>query len=169
MLKLMKKFLDMKLELGSPVEQALYRKCGKGLYGVVNGTSVSLSHASLSAPGGMDVGGLVDRLVRCRPLAFLTSADSFLLPSGEDGAGGFDDIGTTRQKDPLVLERFLSYDEMQLAALVAVAVPTHFINTGGRGNCAAVGSRGTYEPAGVYVALVRRNAHTRAKKLLIEK
>jgi len=38
------------------------------------------------------------------------------------------------ERPPLTLDRTLSYDEMALAALLAVAVPTHFINPGDRFN-----------------------------------
>jgi hypothetical protein len=48
----------------------------------------------------------------------------------------------------------MSYDEMLIAALYAVACPTYFINNGERRNCAKVGDPGTYEPEGVFVALV---------------
>jgi hypothetical protein len=97
----------------------------------------------------------VDRLLVKRPLVFMTRADQYLLPTGESGAGyGFDAVGTAAEQPPLLLASFMSYDEMQLAALVAVSTPTHFVNPGGRANCAHVARWGTFEGAGVYVAQV---------------
>jgi len=126
---LMRDFLEIKRALGSSVEQALYRD--------------------------LDVAGLVDRLVLKRPLMFMNGSDNFLLPTGESGAGrGFDKIGTDAEKAPLLLQDYMSYDEMQLATLLAVSTPTHFINAGGRSNCAELEPLGTYERCGVYLAQV---------------
>lgn len=102
----------------------------------------------------MDVRGLLTRLLRCRPLAFLTSADAFLLREGRSGSGGFDEIGTTHQGPDLLLSNLLSYDEMAWSALVGVSVPTHFINAGGRFNRGETGSPGSFEDRGIYVGLV---------------
>jgi uncharacterized SAM-binding protein YcdF (DUF218 family) len=122
-------FLEMKRSFGSSVEQALYRD--------------------------LDVAGLVDRLVMKRPLVFMNGSDNFLLPTGESGAGrGFDKVGTDAETAPLLLQDYMSYDEMQLAALLAASTPTHFINAGGRNNCAELEPLGTYERCGVYVAQV---------------
>lgn len=48
----------------------------------------------------------------------------------------------------------MSYDEILIAALYAVACPTFFINNGERRNCAKIGDPGSYEPEGVFVGLV---------------
>lgn len=42
--------------------------------------------------------------------------------------GGFQCIGTSHEKAPLILEQYLSYDEMQIAGLHGVSVPRFFIN-----------------------------------------
>ena len=68
--------------------------------------------------------------------------------------GGFEDIGTSRERPPLVLADYLSYDEMAISALVNVAVPTHFINRGGRFNEGKRDVTGEFERHGVYVACV---------------
>lgn len=75
---------------------------------------------------------LITRLITNRPLAFLNGCDDYLLRTGERGRGGFDNIGTIKQKEPLTLNNLLSYDEMQLSALLSVSVQTDFINDGGR-------------------------------------
>jgi hypothetical protein len=125
---LVEAFLDHKRAEGTAVERALY--------------------ASMTARE------FFDRLLKNRPLAFLNPSDSFLLRSGEEGWGGFEKIGTDRQQEPLVLERLLSYDEIQIAALMGVSVPTRFINRGDRRNQGAPGPPGSFEESGVYVGLV---------------
>ena len=102
----------------------------------------------------MDVVGLLDRLLKRRPLAFLTASDAYRLRTGERGAGGFDAIGTQAEAPPLLLEQLLSYDEMQLSALLGVSVRTRFINRGDRGNVGRPGRPGSFEGDGVYVGLV---------------
>lgn len=114
---------------------------------------------------GMTVSGLVDRLLRKRPLMFMTSADQFLLTNGMDGAGAekFDLIGSEEEAAPHLLNDLQSYDEMALSSMLGVSVPTHFINSGDRGNQAVptelevvggelVGER--HERRGIYIAQV---------------
>lgn len=104
---------------------------------------------------GMDAAGLIDKLLRKRPLAFLTPLDSYLLRDGEtNGHGGFDSIGTDDEQAPLVLREYNSYREMAIAALVGVSTPTYFINDGDRGNRGRPGAPGSFEEQGVYVGLV---------------
>lgn len=69
----------------------------------------------------------------------------YLLKTGESGCGGFDSIGTSEETAPLLLQEYLSYDEMQMSALVAASCPSVFINNGGRFN------RGKYNPSDTFV------------------
>ncbi len=85
---------------------------------------------------------------------FMTESDMYLLRNGHKGQGGFEAIGTLAEKSPLILKDYLSYDEMQIAALLGVSVPTFFINNGDRFNRAIPGIPGTFEEQGVYVGLV---------------
>lgn len=55
---------------------------------------------------------------------------SYLLRTGESYSGGFEAIGTEKEREPLTLESLQSYDEMCLSALLGVSSFTHFINTG---------------------------------------
>jgi hypothetical protein len=121
-------FLALKQEVGSPAEQALYT--------------------------GMNRAAFVSRLLTKRPLAFLGGGDSYLLRSGERGAGGFESVGGPDERPPLTLQNLLSYDEMAISALLGVSVPTHFINAGSRGNEARCGEPNSFEPRGIYVGLV---------------
>ena len=122
-------FLQFKKENGSSIEKTLY--------------------------ADMNEMALFDRLICKRPLAFYTAGDKYTLRDYpyNQGYGGFDKIGTTEQSR-LTLAKYMSYDEMALAALVGVSVPTHFINAGGRRNDGKVAEEGTYERCGVYVGLV---------------
>jgi hypothetical protein len=54
----------------------------------------------------------------------------------------------------LLLDDYLSYDEMQLSALISVAVPTFFVNRGGRDSGCLPDRHGSFQRAGVMVACV---------------
>lgn len=110
---------------------------------------------------GMTTNQFIDRLITNRPLAFLTENDTYLLRDGvTKGQGGeingeFEQIGTENEKAPLVLKEYLSYDEMQIAALLGVSVPTYFINDGGRYNRGIKEkNEDRYEQEGIYTGLV---------------
>lgn len=45
---------------------------------------------------------------------------------------GWEEIGTTEEKPPLILENCLSYDEMKLSSMVYVSGYTECINGGSR-------------------------------------
>ncbi len=127
--QLMEDFLHYKKQLGSPIEQALYST--------------------------MDVQAFIDRLLVKRPLAFLLPSDSYLLRDGRSrGYGQFETIGTEAEQAPLTLNDYLSYDEMQLSAFLAVSTPTYFINNGNRHNRGIASSSQLHEKSGVYVGLV---------------
>ncbi len=127
--KLFEGFLKHKKRYGNAVEKAVY--------------------ADLS------IESFIDRLLAKRPLMFMTAQDEYLLRDGKThGHGGFETIGTTAEQSPLTLADYLSYEEMELAALIGVSVPTYFINDGNRANQAQKGVPGTFENEGVYVGLV---------------
>ena len=125
---LIRRFLEYKKHYGSAIEKEFY----------ANMTELAF----------------IDRLVVKRPLMFMGEPDLYLLRNGARGQGGFEAIGTQHEKSPLVLKEYLSYDEMQIAALLGVSVPTYFINNGSRYNKAIPASPGTYEDKGIYVGLV---------------
>lgn len=52
------------------------------------------------------------------------------------------------------IEEYITYDEIALAALVNMAVPTDFINTGGRSNMGKAGVSGTFTESGVVFGAV---------------
>ena len=128
LLPLLSEFLELKRALGSPVEQRVYVD--------------------------LDARGLITRLLTKRPLAFLNPQDTYLLRDGTSGRGGFELVGSRSERHPLTLSDLLSYDEMALAALLGVSVPTHFLSSGSRHNRAQPGKPGSFEPKGIYVGLV---------------
>jgi len=102
----------------------------------------------------MDLQTFLNRLLNDRPLAFYLKNDTYLLPDGTQGQGGFETIGTDTEQKPLSLKKYLSYDEMPISALLGVSTPTYFINKGDRFNKGAIGKQDSYQKEGVYIALV---------------
>jgi len=127
-LGLITNFLKLKKEYGSEIEKKVYKE--------------------------MDSSQFINRLLTKRPLTFWNPSDDYLLRNGVKGQGGFEAIGTSQQKAPLILDEYLSYDEMQISALLGVSVPTFFINNGSRNNSGIPGAHGTFEEKGIYVGLV---------------
>eukprot|EP01128_Nolandella_sp_AFSM9_P000091 TRINITY_DN1014_c1_g1_i1.p1 TRINITY_DN1014_c1_g1~~TRINITY_DN1014_c1_g1_i1.p1 ORF type:complete len:610 (+),score=139.40 TRINITY_DN1014_c1_g1_i1:65-1831(+) len=124
-LKLIKSFLAFKLEHGSRKEKALYK--------------------------GMTAEQLVHRLIAKRPYVFFTSRDMSLLRDGSTPrAASWTKVGQDDDEMDLALEDYLSYDEIQIGALVCVSSPTYFINAGSRGNCGRKAQDGTFEETGIY-------------------
>lgn len=122
------KFLEFKKQHGTEVEKKLY-------------SSMTLEQ-------------FIMRLLEKRPLMFMAPVDKYLLQNGVSGHGGFEKIGTKEEQKPLTLEDYLSYDEMSLAALIGMSVPTYFINNGTRNNQGTKMAAGSFEEEGVYVGLV---------------
>jgi len=122
---LINSFLNYKRQFGSPKEKKLYAE--------------------------MDQNAFIDRLLTKRPLSFWAAKDNALLRNGENVTGNFQAIGTENEKPPLILKDYLSYDEMQVSALLGVSVPTYFINKGDRKNLGIMGKPGTFEKKGIYI------------------
>jgi hypothetical protein len=125
---LIPKFLDYKRKCGSAVEKQLYEN--------------------------MLPEEFVDRLIKKRPLAFLTADDNYLLRNKQEGMGGFEAIGNDEEKGFLILKDYQSYFEMRLAAFISMSVPTHFINNGNRKNEGIAALQGTFEPKGILFGMV---------------
>jgi len=121
-------FLTLKREQGSSIEKSLYQDMGA-------------NH-------------LITRLLTQRPLMFMTRHDQYMLQNRKEGTMGFDEIGTRKEGRTLNLASYLSYDEMQIASLLGVTVPTYFINRGDRANNGVATEKGTHVRDGVYVAQV---------------
>jgi hypothetical protein len=107
------------------------------------------------AEGG-DVSAFAWRLVRNRPVTFLTSFDSSVLRNGARAGDrdAFTRIGTPDETPPLCIADYISYAEMTVSALLTVSAYTTFINAGERNNCGRRGAPGSFVPEGVYIAAV---------------
>ncbi|KAJ3374846.1 hypothetical protein GGF31_006744 [Allomyces arbusculus] len=125
---LMDAFLTRKRSHGVPTEQRLYAT--------------------------MDWRALVQRLIKCRPLAFYLASDSALTRDGVSLHGNAIWKSIENRPPKLPLAEYLSYDEMAISALVAVSTPTLFINDGSRGNVGRKGRLETFERFGIYIAVV---------------
>jgi hypothetical protein len=142
---LIKDFLDYKKQYGSDVEKKFYQD----------------QYANQDQ--NVNTEKFITRLLTNRPMVFMYPNDQYVL-NGEHfeavreamrmGTQGFEKIGKNDEKKPLLLNNYLSYDEMQISALLGVSVPTYFINIGDRDNNGQKGGAGTYEKEGVYVGLV---------------
>ena len=126
-IQLIENFIEFKKNYGSTIEKELYHS--------------------------MNVDKLIDRLLQKRPLTFMTAADDNLLRGGDKATGQFETIGTDSEKAPLILRDYLSYDEMQISALIGVSTPTFFINDGDRFNEGRP-STTPIEEEGIYTGLV---------------
>ena len=119
---LMEKWISLMRRLGSEDEQKIYAE--------------------------MTPSSLVDRLLSCRPLAFLTRVDSWLGKDGRHGAQNWDKTARSQ------LDTFLSYDEIKISALLQASTPTLLINSGSRGNVGRLGLAGSFIKEAVYVGAV---------------
>jgi hypothetical protein len=102
---------------------------------------------------------LAARFIEKRPLAFLTRSDWTLLRNGlgvPSAPSEWDRNGTEQQdqNDVLTLDEYLSYDEIMLSSLIAVAGPTYFINNGNRYNQGIPAPDDTFEERGIIIGLV---------------
>ncbi|KAJ3039721.1 hypothetical protein HDV00_011953 [Rhizophlyctis rosea] len=96
----------------------------------------------------------IKRLIKNRPLVFFTHFDRTLLRDGSTPpAADWLRVGHDTE-GKIKIEDYLTYDEMQIAALLGVSSPTYFINDGDRDNAGRKGKPGSYEEEGVYVGLV---------------
>ncbi|XP_011296476.2 uncharacterized protein LOC101898587 isoform X4 [Musca domestica] len=97
----------------------------------------------------------IQRLLEKRCASFLGRNDKFLLISGRRGCGGFRDVGTTKEKHPLLLKHVLSYDEIKLSALLSVSSYSELINNGNRQNCGVIEkNKSLIEQDGVVMGLI---------------
>ncbi|KAB2569945.1 hypothetical protein DBV05_g11373 [Lasiodiplodia theobromae] len=103
---------------------------------------------------------LATRLIEKRPLCFLGHGDTTRLRDNRwigPAYAEWDRVGTPAQHRNrfLTLTEYLSYDEIMLGSLLAVSGPTHFINSGGRYNCAVpAADSNSFQRRGVMVGLV---------------
>ena len=125
-------FLEAKRRSGSVVEKQIYEK--------------------------MTILDLIDRLISKRPLAFYTSLDATTFRSkinlnGKHSEKAWDEVGKV-QNSVIPMEDYLSYEEIELAALINICTPTYFINGGRKENAGVPDDSGAYPFSGYFAALV---------------
>ena len=128
LLKLMHDFLSYKRAHGSAIEKRLYQD--------------------------MTLDQFLTRLLTLRPMGFYGPSDKYMLRTRETGTGGFETIGTDKEQKPLILQDYISYDEMQISSMIGVATPTYFVNKGTKTNNGIPGDARTFEDNGVMIGIV---------------
>ena len=135
-------FLDLKKRVGTQVEKDTYKE--------------------------ITVEGFVDRLLAKRPLVFCGPLDTYVLRdkgSGEwvEGKHGVDvwhTVGTEKEKDPLVMADYLTFDECKIAALLGASTFTITANKGDRKNSGVwAADEDVWERRGVIMGLVGPRMH----------
>ena len=74
---------------------------------------------------GMDLPGLVDRLLGSRPLSFVGACDSYTDKDGRHGAGDWERVAGDGKR----IREYMTYDEIKLAALLQGSSTVAPINT----------------------------------------
>lgn len=125
-------FLEAKRRSGSLVEKRIYEK--------------------------MTILDLIDRLISKRPLAFYTSLDATTFRTEVDLRGkrsdmAWDEVGKV-QNSVIPMDDYLSYEEIELAALINICTPTYFINSGSKKNAGVPDDSSAYPFSGYFAALV---------------
>ncbi|KAI8906308.1 hypothetical protein EDD86DRAFT_210342 [Gorgonomyces haynaldii] len=101
---------------------------------------------------GMTTKDFIARLIHKRPLVFCGPRDLTMLRNGVrfQDPSIWQSVGTADEK--IKMEDYLTYEEMQVSALLGASCPTFFINTGSRRNCGIPSA--TRNPFGISVGLV---------------
>ena len=109
----------------------------------------------------MSLSSFIIRLLEKRPLVFIdaqATLESTRLRNNPHQTAPLDldftHIGTPQEKPPLILQEYLSYDEMKIAALIGISGPTFFINNGGRSNGGVESFEYFFQHEGIYIGLV---------------
>lgn len=129
MLPLIARWLKYKRQYGSAIERAMYKDMGLIQF--------------------------IHRLLEKRAVYFYRADDRWKLIDGKTGIGGWESVGTDDEKEPLVLTKCLSYDEIKLSAMMAMSSHTEFINNGSRDNRGVVtNDPDSIQPRGVIIGVV---------------
>lgn len=133
-LHLCARFLVFKCEHGSNIEKKLYKK--------------------------MNLLDFIQRLLTKKAVFFAGPRDSHLLLSGPLSMGGWESVGTTEETSPLLLQNYLSYDEMKISALLSISSYSYFINDGSRtANGQVATSRDDIQSEGVITGIIGTRLH----------
>ncbi|KAK9309481.1 hypothetical protein QLX08_000951 [Tetragonisca angustula] len=129
MLPLLARWLKHKRQYGSAIERATYKDMGLVQF--------------------------IHRLIEKRAVHFYGSNDRWKLIDGKTGVEGWENVGTDHEKEPLVLTKCLSYDEIKLSSMMAMSSHSEFINDGSRDNRGIVNiDPDSVQPRGVIIGVV---------------
>jgi len=101
---LINKFIIFKQKYGSLVEQTIYRD--------------------------MTIQKFITRLIKKRAVTFSGQVDRYTLRNGLKGFGSWQMIGTDYQQTPLIMNDYLTYDELEINAFLGTSIYTPFLNQG---------------------------------------
>jgi hypothetical protein len=144
------RFLEDKRANGSETEKALYKE--------------------------MTTEQFMNRLLLKRHLQFMTSRDSYITRTGQHGSGigamqtlASPDISKVSSNGiPLNLEDNLSYDELEISALISVSTPSFLINDGNRFNRGVPGAEGTFQQGEVIIQGGSRGSYGETRRYGME-
>jgi len=129
---LIEEFLKIKRESGTTKEKKLYAE--------------------------MTADDFIKRTMTKRPLYFFGSSDSTLLRDGTSPpCGDWSHVAKDDDEDEprqISIENYMTYDEIQISALIGASCPCFFINEGGRTNHGKASRNARFPLEGVYVGLV---------------
>lgn len=113
------------------------------------------NHIEKHIYGDISILEFIQRLLEKRAVMFIVSSEHYILRDGTEGFGGWANIGTEKEKKPLILKNYLSYDETKISALLSVSSYSYFINEGSRRNNGIVTeNRSEIEEEGIIVGLI---------------
>ncbi|KAF3427958.1 hypothetical protein E2986_13387 [Frieseomelitta varia] len=134
MLPLLARWLKYKRQYGSAIERAMYKDMGLVQF--------------------------IHRLIEKRAVHFYGSNDRWKLIDGKTGVEGWENVGTDHEKEPLVLTKCLSYDEIKLSSMMAMSSHSEFINDGSRDNRGIVNiDPDSVQPRGVIIGVVGTSSY----------
>lgn len=103
----------------------------------------------------MNLVEFVERLLKKRAVTFMGKWDSYVLRNGHRANGKWETIGKSNEKPPLLIEDYLTYDEIKVSVFLSVSSYNYFINNGTRKNKGVVAkSRSDLEQEGIVIGLI---------------
>lgn len=98
------------------------------------------------------VSKMIKRFFLKRPLVFMGKGDYWHLRTGEKGMGSWETIGTDFEKNPMTMNNYITYEEMELSVFLSLSIYTPFINNGSRRNVGI--QTNNHEHEGIYIGQV---------------
>jgi hypothetical protein len=146
-INLINDFINLKKEYGSNIEKKLYKNMTNKQF--------------------------IIRLIKKRPFYFYNRNDiSMLRDSTITNEYDWYKVGTD-EEDKIKIYDYLSYDEMQISALIGISTETYFINNGSRYNSGKKMEVGDFEEKGIHIGLIgarfEKNDKMESQHIIISK